>query len=251
MEKDKKYRLKYDIHTHTIFSHGKGTIEDNVKVAIDRGVDTIGISDHGPGHVSYGVKRKNIRVMREEIDRLKLIYPQIDILLGIEANIINSSGNLDITKEEAKLFDYVLAGYHYGVFGERPVKALFTHANNYIIYGAMKKTTKRQRRINTDITVKALYENDIKILTHPGDKGAFDIAEISKACEETNTLMEISTWHKCLTIEDIKIAAKYDVSFIISSDAHTPERVGDCLGGVERALKAGLDLNRIINLKVE
>ena len=36
-----------DYHTHTVYSHGKGSIEDNVKVAIEKNIEKIGISDHG------------------------------------------------------------------------------------------------------------------------------------------------------------------------------------------------------------
>ena len=116
----KKYRMVYDIHTHTTFSHGKGSIEDNVKAALERGLSIIGIADHGPGHLTYGVKRKDLPVMREEIRRLQPLYPNIQILLGVEANIITPSGKLDITEKEANDLDYILAGYHYGVLGERP-----------------------------------------------------------------------------------------------------------------------------------
>lgn len=59
-----------DYHTHTIYSHGKGTIEDNVKVAIEKNIKTIGISDHGYKHIAYGVKYDSIAKMREEIDKL-------------------------------------------------------------------------------------------------------------------------------------------------------------------------------------
>ena len=65
----KGYKMIADYHTHTIFSHGKGTIEDNVDWAIKKGLKEIAISDHGPGHLTYGVKRHSIPVMREEIDR--------------------------------------------------------------------------------------------------------------------------------------------------------------------------------------
>ncbi len=251
-EKDKKqYRLLYDLHTHTTFSHGKGSIEDNVKAAVSRGLNTVGISDHGPGHVTYGVKRSNISVMRREVERLKPLYPQIGILLGIEANIINPSGRLDVTEEEMKQFDYLLAGYHYGVFGEKPVLALGLHARNFILTGWFHKGTGKQKRLNTELAVRAIYENEIKILTHPGDKGVFDIGEIAQACADRGTLMEISTWHDWLTVDGIRQAAKTDARFVISSDAHTPERIGDCQGAVDRITEAGLDFERVVNLIVE
>ncbi|WP_419822709.1 PHP domain-containing protein [Anoxybacterium hadale] len=249
-QSENKYRLSYDLHTHTTFSHGKGSIEDNVKAAVARGLKTIGISDHGPGHVTYGVKRKNIAVMRDEIDRLKPFYPQIEILLGVEANVINPSGRLDVLPEELEHLDYLLAGYHFGVFGEKPVQALGLHTRNFILTGWFHRSTKKQLKHNTDLVVRAIYENEIKILTHPGDKGVFDIAEIAAACAARGTLMEISTWHDWLTVEGIKQAAKSDTRFAISSDAHTPDRIGDCLGAVERSIAAGLDLERIENLIV-
>lgn len=245
------YRLSYDLHTHTTFSHGKGSIEDNVKAAISRGLKTIGISDHGPGHVTYGVKGRDIPVMRSEVERLKPLYPEIEILLGVEANIINLSGKLDVTETELKQFDYLLAGYHYGVFGEKPFFALGVHAQNFIVNGWFHKSTKKQELLNTELTVRAIYENDIKILTHPGDKGAFDIGEIALACADRGTLMEISTWHKWLTVEGIRKAAKTDALFVISSDAHTPERIGDFQGAVDRIKEAGLDLKRVVNLITE
>ncbi len=244
-------RLLYDLHTHTTFSHGKGSIEDNVKSAILKGLKTVGISDHGPGHVTYGVKRSNINLMRSEVERLKPIYPEIEILLGVEANIINPSGRLDVTAEELKQFDYLLAGYHYGVFGEKPAYALGIHAQNFIVSGWFHKSTKQQVVRNTELVLRAIYENEIKILTHPGDKGPFDIREIASACADRGTLMEISTWHNWLTVDGIKQAARTDARFVISSDAHTSERIGDCQGAVDRIKEAGLDFERVENLIVE
>lgn len=246
-----KYRLIYDIHTHTVFSHGKGSIEDNVRAAISRGLKTVGISDHGPGHVTYGVKRRNIPVMRAEVERLKPLYPEIGIQLGVEANIINPSGRLDVTGEDLEQLDYLLAGYHYGVFGENPIFALGVHARNLILSGLFHRSTRAQIKLNTELAVRAIYENDIKILTHPGDKGAFDIGEIALACADRGTLMEISTWHNWLTVDGIREAARTDARFVISSDAHTPERIGDCEGAVDRIREAGLGFERVVNLIAE
>ena len=60
-----------DYHTHTKYSHGKGTIEENVLEAISKGIKTIGISDHGYKHLTYGIKLNDIYKMREEIDKAR------------------------------------------------------------------------------------------------------------------------------------------------------------------------------------
>lgn len=241
-----KYKMIFDYHTHTIFSHGKGTIEDNVKMAVEKGIKSIAITDHGPGHLTYGIKRSAVSEMREEIERLKKLYPQIEILLGVEANIVENENCLDVTKDEAKEYDFINAGYHYGVTKGYCI-------SNWLYDHGIFKTEKRRKKLverNTKMTVGAIKNNNVKSLTHPGDKAPVDMDQVAKACSEEGVLMEISTHHSHLTVEEIKIAAKFDVSFVISSDAHNPERVGDFEGGIERAIEAGLDLSRIVNIEV-
>lgn len=239
-----QYRMIYDHHTHTVYSHGKGTIEDNVRVAAAKGLRSIAITDHGPGHMTYGIDMSKIGEMRDEIKRLSGIYPQVEVLLGVEANTIRNAPYIDLTEEEKEELDIVLAGYHYGIRNAGCVaNYLYQHA------GLFHGETSDLKVKNTAMILDVLYHNKIDVLTHPGDKGPFDIYDIARACQDTGTLMEINMKHAHLTIEEIKISAQFDVDFIIGSDAHVPEKVGEFKGSLIRALKAGLDPARIVNIE--
>ena len=239
-----QYRMIYDHHTHTTFSHGKGSIEDNVKVVVEKGLKSIAITDHGPGHLTYGIDRNKIKVMRDEIERLKLVYPQIEILLGVEANTLRVAPYIDLTEDEKKDLDIVLAGYHFGILRAGMVP---NYISNHT--GLFAGDSSSLKVANTAMILNALYENDIAILTHPGDKGPFDIEDIAKACVDTNTMIEINAKHKHLTIDEIKLASKYDVKFVIGSDAHISSKVGSFEEPLKRALEAGLDPERIVNIE--
>ena len=220
-----RYRLVYDLHTHTTYSHGKGSVEDNVREAFNRKLEFIAISDHGPGHLFYGINRNEIVNMRNDIERMNVKYPKLNVKMSVEANIVEGGNGLDITPEEFCI-------------------------RNWLWNKGFRSGEDKLKKINTDMVIRSLKENDIAILTHPGDKGPFDIRAIAEVCAETDTLMEINTWHGHMTVEEIKIAAQVeDVKFIISSDAHTPDRVGDYKEGIERAAEAGLDLKRIVNIE--
>ena len=244
-----KYRMVFDHHTHTIYSHGKGTIEDNVKEAVAKGLESIAITDHGPGHLTYGLDRNKLPQMRAEIDELQVKYSQIKILLGVEANTLRVEPFLDVAPDERKDYDILLAGYHFGILHAGMVpNYLNKHAG---LFGGETSTLKVK---NTAMILDALYYNEeqgnhIDVLTHPGDKGPFDIADIARACADTATFIEINDKHHHLTVDEIKIAAAFDVKFIIGSDAHIPARVGSFEGPLARALEAGLDPERIVNIK--
>lgn len=244
-----KYRMVFDHHTHTIYSHGKGTIEDNVKEAVAKGLESIAITDHGPGHLTYGIDRNKLPEMRAEIDALQGKYPQIKILLGVEANTLRMEPFLDVAPEERTYYDILLAGYHFGILHAGMVpNYLNKHAG---LFGGEQSGLKVK---NTAMILDALYYNEehgnhIDVLTHPGDKGPFDIADIARACADTGTFIEINDKHHHLTVEEIKLAAAFDVKFIIGSDAHIPTKVGSFEGPLKRAFEAGLEPERIVNIK--
>jgi putative hydrolase len=243
----KTYCITADMHTHTVYSHGKGSIEDNVRAARSIGLKKIGIADHGPAHVGFGVKRKRLPMMRSEVDRLKKEYPDTDIRLGIEANILYGDGMLDIHPDDVHLFDYVLAGYHYGAVGRDPVPSIGRGVANFLTPRSVAPRSMIAK--NTRDIVSALRRNDVYALTHPGDKFPVDLIEVAAVCAETDTLVELNTSHRSLSEKDVSDMAAADVAFIISSDAHSPGRVGDFRSAVDLVLGSGIDVARVINLK--
>lgn len=235
-----------DYHTHTIYSHGKGTIQENVDEAIRKGLREVAISDHGPSHVTYGVRRKDVKKMREEIDTINKETNEIKVKLGMEGNIISTDGKIDIDKDILKDLDMVLVGYHFGALPHRISDGFNIHVNN-VLAKYLPSVDRKARVINTKAVIEAVYNNPIDLITHPGSKANIDTAELAKAAAKRNTALEINSSHGHLTVEYIKVAMKEGVKFIISSDAHKPQDVGNVKAGIDRAVAAGLKVEQILN----
>lgn len=237
-----------DYHTHTTFSHGTGSIEDNVKAAIEKGLEVLAISDHGPGHAFYGIKRHRFSEMRKEIDRLNEKYPEIKVLLSLEANFMSVDGTLDVDDEMFEMADMIMCGYH---FGSSP-KKLFLDLKMHT-YAFLSKLSKgiyeKSKKINTQMMLNAMNRYSINAITHPGAKGPIDVYEIAKLAEEKNVALEVNVKHGHLNIEEIKEALKTEVKFFVGSDAHEPSRVGDVEDSLKRCLDAGVPIDRIINVE--
>jgi putative hydrolase len=238
-----------DYHTHTLYSHGKGTIRENVDRAIELGLREIGISDHGPRHFLYGIKLKNLDKMRAEIDSINKSQDKIKVKLGLEANIISIKGELDIDDSIASKLDMVLAGYHFGAFPKNIGQGIKIHGRNYLAR-YFPSVDRKARVFNTEAVVNAIYNNKIDILTHPGAKANIDTREVAKAAAERGTALEINSSHGHLTVEYIRVAMKEGVKFVISSDAHSPAEVGSVDSGIRRAIEAGLSVGQIINAEM-
>jgi len=244
-------KLTADYHIHSTYSrrnHGKSTIEEIVEKAVELGLEEIAITDHGPKHYLYGIQESKINEAKNIVIEMRSKYPQLKILYGVEANILDYNGKTDIDEEILKQCDIILCGYHIG--------ALFSSVGdfwNFVIMNYLGKFNKKineyMTKKNTEAFVKAMNKYKINILTHAGDKIPLDIDKIAKTAEETKTLLEINNSHGHLNSEEIKIASKYKVKFVINSDSHIKHKVGSFQKGLKAAEDAGIDLKRIVNLK--
>ena len=102
----------YHIHSkHSRHNHGKSAIEDLVRVAYEKNLRQIAITDHGFNQKYYGVRRQDIPQVKQEIADAQERYP-VDVLLGVEANIVSSQGDIDIVPEDYENLDIVSCGFH-------------------------------------------------------------------------------------------------------------------------------------------
>lgn len=245
-------KILADYHTHTILScgnninrrHAKNTIEENVRVAISKGIKKIGISEHGFFHRYYGLSIENAKIEREEIDRLNEKYPEIDILMGMECNILDDMGNIDMPEDMLGYFDYILAGYHFGLM-PRSVKEFLNLSDNFLFGGRFSK------KYNTRAVINAMKNNKLLYITHPGDKGMIDIDAVADIAESTKTGLEINGHHNRLSAEMVDKIKDRDIDFYIGSDAHRAKDVGNFEKALEIVKKSGIDLCKIVNIESE
>jgi putative hydrolase len=76
-----------------MFSHGRGTIEGNVLEAIRKKLKAVAITDHSFASPFIGLNTAKVYQMRRIVDEMNRRYQRdITVLLGIEANIVNTRG---------------------------------------------------------------------------------------------------------------------------------------------------------------
>jgi putative hydrolase len=235
-----------DYHTHTTYSHGKGSIEDNVRAAREKGLKEVAVTDHGLGHIVYNVKRKYIGKMRDEIEALKRKYPDINILLGIEANLTGRGGSMDMTDAEKELFDIVLCGYHVTVHADRWRERYRFFTPNFFartLFGYSKSLV----RTNTRAYINLVEKNKVDVLTHINLRIRADAAEVAKAARDNGTYIEISGKRTGCSDDEIAAMAATGVQFIVNSDAHRPERVGGIQFALDIIDRLGIPYGQIAN----
>ena len=77
-----------DCHTHTIYSDGGSTLDENIAAAEARGLTTIACTDHfaHPAFMDCAVDESRIAELGSRIEQARLSHPNIDIVFGWEAD---------------------------------------------------------------------------------------------------------------------------------------------------------------------
>lgn len=235
-----------DYHTHTVYSHGKGTPEENVLAAIKKGLRRIAVSEHAGAHLFYGVRGEKLRALRLEIDRLNKVYgDRIEVLMGLECNLLGG-GKCDLSLPrtlwpknfDAAPFDVLLLGFHKGIL---PRDALTCRA-----MGEAFRIGKADPVKIAQALLETADRHRIGMLSHPSEYVKADITTLAKGAKELGILLEINASHVSLSPEDLRKAADAGARFVVGSDAHCPARVGVFDAALAAAEEAGVEAH-IIN----
>lgn len=239
--------LTSDYHTHTVYSHGKGAVIDNALAAKKLGLKEIGITDHGFAHPAFGLRKRKLPSLKKDCEKASL-STGVKVLSGIESNIIGRDGTVDLKPAYYDYFDIFLAGLH--KFVEFKPGTFFSVSAPDIILTYLKKqeVSKSLIKRNTETFINVVKNNPVDVITHLNFFCFADVKEVGKACADYGTYIELNSKKTHLTDDEIYELLKTDVSFVIDSDAHTPERVGE-ISLVENMIKR-LDFptDRIMNI---
>ncbi len=201
-----------DLHTHSIASgHALNTVYELAQYANNIGVSVLGITEHGPA--MKGAPHDEYFWISDKLNELF----GVKILLGIEANILNIDGKLDLSTDLLKLQKVVSACIH----------NLTPYSSNSL-------------KNNTISIINAMKNPFVKIITHPYRSDfPVDIREICKYSKETNTLLEINNQlFSRISLSDannildnyktlINECKKNNFPIIFGSDAHIAHDIGN------------------------
>ncbi len=212
------HRIFADLHTHTYYSHGKGSPRDNVLAAVSRGLEKVAVSEHGPGHFTFGVRGKKLERLNEELDSLRREFDdRIEVLKGLELNV-TGFGKTDCP-ENRDDYDLIILGYHKSV--------LPFNGTALGIWGESLLKLNNDPHRNTEALVAAAESCRADIISHPNLYLKLDIPYLAKCCRELGILLEVNSARVTLTDMELRIIKRAGCGLIIGSDAHTPDRVGD------------------------
>lgn len=220
-----------DLHIHTISSgHAYSTVLENARAAADKGLEMIGITDHGPAmpgapHIyHFG----NLRILPDELFGVR-------ILKGVEANIIDRAGNLDLPIDRLAPLDIVLAGLH----------------NICAPYGSVGE--------NTEMMINALKNPWVDVLVHPGNpEYLIDAEAVVQAAVEYDVAIEINNSSLKLSRmgsrpyceKILGLAKEYKAKIIVGTDSHFALSVGNFSEAIALLEEYEVDPSAILNTSI-
>jgi len=227
--------IEVDLHVHTLASgHGYSTVTELARAAVERGLKGIAITEHGPAMPGgpHPYFFGNIRTIPDEIYGIRIIK-------GIEANVIDLQGTLDIEDEYAQRLDFLAVSLH--------------RDTGY---------TGRTRSDHTQALINAAARPGVGMIVHPcltrypvdPDALAGAAAELDVILEVNNRSFDARTGFRedrkaCLRM--LHLARKLGVMVALNSDAHFWTEVGDVKNAIEIASAAGLTPDQIINADLD
>lgn len=214
-----------DYHTHTVYSHGKGTVLDNARVAAEKGLKEIAITDHGLRHALFGLRRRKMPALRLDCTNASE-ETGVLVLMGIENNFNSFDGTFDAKADDLEKIDIIQGGFHKAAlvpsFG-----AQFSFQFRNILSGMKERSSKKLMVKNTDAYLKLIENYELDFVGHLNRDIHADALTVARFAHQKGTYIELNSKRFTLTDEELEKMAEEGIEFVCNSDAHSPSRVGD------------------------
>jgi len=189
-----------DSHTHSVASgHAYSTVDDLARGAQRRGLRAFVLTDHGPGMpgTTHPYHFGNLRILPKTMQGVQFFS-------GIEANIMDTAGTIDLEPYILARLDFVMAGFHEICFEDHGLEA------------------------NTEALVNALRSPWVDAISHPGNP-AFPIdyervvaiaKAYGKALEINDSSFRIRKGSHSNCLKIARLCVEIGCPMVCGSDAH-------------------------------
>lgn len=200
-------KILVDTHTHTnASSHAYSTLEENLRQAALMGLEAVAITNHAPGmpdspHIWHFDCLPNIP---RTVHGIKVLY-------GVEANLLNSDGKLDMPPSVLSKLDVVIVSMHHETFPPQ------------------------NRKAHTQAYINALKNPYVDIIGHSGSpEYEYDIDAVLTVAKKEGKMIEINNNSHLVrrgNIENCRNIAQrcmdLGVHVVVSSDSHISVNIGN------------------------
>jgi DNA polymerase (family 10) len=222
--------VRGDLHVHTNWSDGKGTIESMAEAAIELGYEYLVFCDHSQSLlVANGLSPERLMGKIEAVRQADDEYGEIQLLCGSEVDILKD-GSLDYEDSLLAELDFVVASIHTSFnVGEKAM---------------------------TERIIRAMNRPYVRTIAHPTgrilnrrDPYEVDVSRLIKEAAATNTALEHNAYvdRLDLSVPYLREAVNASVRITIDTDAHDERALGFAKFGVSQARRAWVEKGSVIN----
>src|SRR5919199_111811 len=222
--------VRGDLHVHTNWSDGKGTIESMAEAALELGYEYLVFCDHSQSlKVANGLSPQRLKAKIAAVREANDKYQEIELLCGSEVDILRN-GALDYEDALLAELDFVVASVHTSFrVGEKAM---------------------------TERIVRAMNNPHVRTIGHPTGRllnkrapYAVDVSRLIKEAAATNTALELNAYPDRLDLAApyVREAVTAGVSITIDTDAHDETALSFIKFGVSQARRAWVEKGSVIN----